>query len=195
MKKNLYLFALVLIFISGCTIAKIDLKYKEVSNIKLKLTVVYDGDINKAKGIILFKSDSDNIYFNFYGPLGINILKGSYINSFYYRNNLENKDYFNTESIILKKFGLNINKKIIKFLLLGDIGKVRNEILSINSINPEFNFLASNNEFTITDKINMKFIKVQYRYKYGLPKKVLISVGNASNIDYSITMEYVKISG
>ncbi len=192
MKRYLFLFISILLLFNNCATTKKNFVNRPLIINKVKLTILHNNDIYKAKGNISLQKDSDNIRFKFFGPLGIEIIKGSYINSLSYFNNIENRDYSEIEDVILKKYNFKINKKCFYLFLIGDIESLYNEISKINSNNYNLNIFHNTNQFTIVNNFNSQYLKVLYKFRSSYPKNVTINIGQNNNNEFSIILDYIS---
>lgn len=148
----------------------------------------------KVKGNIYYSKDSDGIYFNFYGPLGINVIKGSYIRSLDVYNALENKSYLNFEKNIYKKYDIIVDKLAIKYFLFGNIRELYDRVLSLNKSNSYLICNLTGNELFIKNKVTNQHFKVKYNYKGNFPGKISLFLGDGAQDEYNIILEYLNLA-
>jgi len=192
MIKNIFLYSTILFLVTSCVTTKKNFVNNGVIVDKVKLTFIQNSEIYKAKGNIIIHKDSDNINFKFFGPLGIELIKGSYENSLNYFNCIENKYYTDIETVILNKYNFKINKKCFYFFLIGDIDSLFNEICKINLNNYSLNFFHSKDEFSIVNNFSSKYFKVLYKFRNNYPKRISIGIGDRNYCEYSLMLDFIN---
>jgi len=182
----------ILLFVT-CTSTKISTFQNRVILDKVSLKVDLNGEGYKAKGNISIFFDSI-INFRFYGPLGFEVLKGSYYNSLNYVNTLEKRSYFEIENTILIKYNLRISRRAFEYFLLGNISNLKTEMAKLNPISAGLTMNFDKQSFSVYNNISRKSIVVFYKLDRAMPKIVFITLTDNKGMNIKIAMKYIHFS-
>lgn len=158
---------------------------------KLRITLIHDSEKIVAKGFISIIGDSELIYFNFFGPLGVPVIKGSYINTFQYFNYLTNIRNDDVETKIYLKYGIRFNRNCLKFFLKGSLDSLFRELTNVNIKNINLKFDKHNYGLSIINLELNKSIDIKYRYNNSFPTSILIEAKQEKRIQLSVLLEYM----
>jgi len=176
----------------GCTSLRKNLLSNEISFDKVKLEVVRSEDRFVAKGHIEIYKDSC-IKFKFYGPLGFEVLKGSYNHSLDYFNELDKKEVTDFDKVIFSTYGIEINRRCVEFILTGDLNNLSSELTKLNQDPDKVLISIHKQEVFITNPRNSDFIKITYSYYQGFPKKIYFTGGTRNIQNFQIQVKYIDV--
>jgi len=189
---------LSLFLIASCAsprmVQEISLNNQSLSFTKVRLKINsndYNGIV--LKGYIYSLKDS-SICFKFYGPLSIELLRGTVSRDFKVYDNFNKRLYNDVFGLIKQKSGFEINLSILQALLIADLEecksrllKINRDMLKIDSVNCKQDELLING-LVSNDNYSIKFIK-----KHLLPSKIEIKYTGISE-RYTIVIELFAIS-
>lgn len=150
-------------------------KHIDFEKTKIKLNSKTFGNIT-LKGYIYLVKDS-LICFKFYGPFSYEVISGLYIDTFKIFDHFNKVKYANVENTIFSQAGVTINRQTLQFLLLGNVGEMKTELLKLNKsiFRIESNISSKKCELLIFIDSEQKFLKFKFLLVNQIPKSVLIS--------------------
>jgi hypothetical protein len=195
MIQKFFLGFFVCLFFFGCCTSHIFIgstNSKYISIDKIRLHVIKNGDDLNGKGSIKIYKDSI-INFRFFGPLGYEVLKGSYSHSLNVYSVLEKKNYEDLDLSLKVRYGIQLSRKCCEFLLIGDIDDLKLLFIQENLLNKDLRIITGPHLFEVTNIRNGEYLRVSYRFKKDFPRKVIIYLGNGIE-NNEISMDYIKTS-
>lgn len=191
MIKKVLSLSLICCLLLSCVVNKRNYTGNGVLIDKVKLRINYHGEVLKAKGRISIFAYSDSLVrFRFFGPMGFEVLHGTYGNSLDYFSNIEKQEYDNVEKSIYETYHFRIDRKCFTLFLIGDTEGLRHELSIINKENSEIQILGTDNDLSIVNTINSEYFKVSYVLKNFFPKTISISLGDRSGEKIKLLLEY-----
>lgn len=195
MKRLVIFLTILYFFLTGCvSVKRLDVitNPRHILFDKVRLGFKHQSLRVKARGFI--KMDADSLVsFKFWGPLGLELVKGDYANSLTVFNYIENSENEHLETKVFKEFGLVINRKCIEYFLVGDSFNLLDELKKLNQYSSQLQFSQQNNDIKIKNLNSADFIEIQYKMKRSIPFEIDLILNDKEDMTV-IKMEYISIN-